>query len=506
MNFNILLFEQTLTEPILKGGWRLINNTKLPFEIQKNGLHFQFIWKQAEVNLIKKGDHLSHIKCTCSQPQPCKHISATLFYFKNLNTPDANSSSREFSQKAFLNSDYVYSKTQINSLLKEASLKKEKFKTKNDATALKELEVFINTQSTKTKVFYFDLAFITLFHKISKSTGNYFQTHYQSAIERVQEKLKTNSTSKHLQALQEATFESIKNNMALQSGAFMHLMPLLLKTNLSTLTLIQLQNKLTKLNYRQKYNQAYNPLVVIQFLVTFKLKQDENVAEHKLTLEWWIAKADYLLIRGKHQQAFKFLHNSVVQFQASKSPLYFPLLNYSFSKSNELGNKTMQLNFGELLLVHSSIFLEPVYNHLLDLVPSKKQFIFLENVLDKMKTSRQDTIDKKYPILLKLSKYTELLLLLKSEKQRFNLMHKVATNLLPNFNKEITVTYLNHLVNSCADSKPLVYQQNIVELALDYFNHLPIKMANELKTEALYRIGKNKPIYHFAQKLWMKEL
>lgn len=505
MNFNILFFEQTINEPLLKGGWRLINSIKIPFEIQKNGFQFQFIWKQAEVNFIKKGNLLSHVKCSCSHPLPCKHVSAILFYFKNLNTPDAISLFKGHARRIYLNSDYLNFKTQLNSLLKEVALKNEKTKTKNDSTHLKALEDYINTESSGYKVFYFDLALITLFDKISKTTGNYFQLQHQASIERITKKLNTKINSKQLHALQEVTFESVKHNLALQSGAFTYLVPWFLRTNLSTLTLIHLQNNLTKLSYKQKYNQVYNPLRMLQFLVAFKLEQEENIAEHEVMLEWWIAKAEYILDQGKQQQALKFLHRAVLQFQTLKSPLYFPLLNYSFSKSKELDNKSMQLYFGQLLLVNSSIFLEPIFHHILELVPRKRHLIFLENILEKMKFSTQNNIEKKYPILLRLSKYGELLSLLKLEKQRFNLIHELAMNLLPNFNKDVTATYLNHLVNSCVDSKPFVYQQKIVKLSLDYFSQLPLQIATELKSEALYRIGKNKPIYHFAQKLWLSE-
>lgn len=506
MNFNLLLFEQTIDETLLKDGWRLINSKKSAFDIQKSGLHYHFTWKQAELDFIKKGHHISQVNCSCSHSLPCKHVCASLFYFKNQNAIDVSPPIRNYSQHINIHSEYFKYKNEINAILKAATLKNDKTKTKNDVAFIKIFEKFIGKNKlSETKQFYFDLAFITLYYNINKLVGNYFEPQYQKSYERLFVKVITKTNSKQIQALQEATLESVKNSIALQTGAFNILVPLLLGAKVSTLILIQLQNNLAKLTYKQKYNQAYNPLLVMQLLIALKLEKGENVAEEKLMLEWWIAKAEYYLLQEKKQLALNFLKNSALQFQILKSPLYFPLLNYSFAKSKELGNKLMQLHFGEDLLVNSSIFLEPVFNHLLGLVPKKQHAIFLENLLEKIKASNNNTIEKKHLILLKLSKFTELLSLLKSEKQRFNLMHEVAVNLLPNFSNEITATYLNHLVNSCGDSKPFSYQQNIVKKAMCYFSELPVQLANNLKSEALYRIGKNKPIYHFAEKLWLAD-
>ena len=94
----------------------------------------------------------------------------------------------------------------------------------------------------------------------------------------------------------------------------------------------------------------------------------------------------------------------------------------------------------------------------------------------------------------------ELISLIKTQKNKFQLLHRAAMKKLPGYSEALFGIYVEQLESLIYEAREPYRQEKIYQLVKSYLDKLPAKAAAELKNKILERISKNNSVYQLLKK------
>ncbi len=509
MIFDLNYFEQVVDELTLKKGLRLFQKSTVLLNEKLDRYTFEFIVNSFEVIVKKKADYLLDYKCGCSKAKPCEHICAILFYFQQ-DILDLKSKNQNFkkSKSAAIKVPADYERCLIT-IQKQIYpyLIKETLRTTQIQKLWNNLNQFVFTNNfDNTNQFFKYLALVNEFYSLYKvrfidSETMLFDLFYKSKVQ-LQNRCKTKLQKEELLALEIAALQSIKNNSILISEVFCFLIPMLISQSRNKLLFDKLFVLVSKRKFNQNYADKFNKLHIVQFQIAVKANElfGQKLNFKNETIEFTLAQAENLFYSNKVKKAFDYLEIKRLVIKNKYHQLYVPYLDFVIDKAREENNHNVELNYLEERFIYSPFYSAQQFARLLQLIPKTQQQLFFDNLISKIKLLfKHNYFEKIIPFLIHQKRWNELLQELKHQSQKFPLVHEVAINLLPICSETIVNLYLKHFIETVTGTKPYPYQQKLVGLAKNYFDKLPNEISKKAIEKVMFGIGKNLPIYRYAE-------
>lgn len=553
MLFNAREFEHHFTNALLKKGLRLFEKGQLEAQGRLGTNEFKFLLEnQYELHLKKKGDQILDYTCSCNKSAFCEHLCAVLFYFqkdalgivvKNQLVAAAPSKRvvgaiphlgqflKPIDQPSLIK--FIEEYAQDNALFKETVFAYFSGEEEGNAfnfycvTIKNILALFAPNENLQQKhlddvftrirtllekrgnshvsLYFLRLAIVTEVPAIfnARLTGN--ENELLKLLEESCKELDRYYT-KGLSAIgkkawQNATVYFLKKATPAYSPVFSFLLP----RAINLLKDKEAANELKKLLERKQLKlirsgNHFNHLEIVKLQLAIKeaelFKTPFPFKKYNQDPELMLAKAELYFCGGKVEKAFSYLEENYVNVEIDFPAGLRTYSEYIISKAREKQKPELEIKYLKKQFIFGLHIVPHALERYLELIPEKKRGAQLNELIAGIKSeSKGDVVDKISVILLKAGRLNDLVKELKKQKNRFNLVNKIAVQSLPTYTPELLAVYGQHLASALHDAKYTNYQQPLFMLAKKYLDHLPRPKANELVAELLKQVEYTKPLY-----------
>jgi hypothetical protein len=560
MLFSANEFEQYFTSKTLKKGLKLFEQSEVSLiaALPNNSYHF-LIESQFDLETKKKGNSVISYSCSCKQNDYCVHLCAVLFYFqkdrlglsvkdtsvKNSKTSTRSSSldlnisfkkidvAKPFSgnrgKKIFkffriqmLSVLYPYRQAEA---LDQRQINQIHFQTKNiikkfgpAGAGAKEFRAMgLSSDEEKLQQREGNLLFY-LYLSILCGLPHVFDRRLLGKEEKILKLLENskseldnfytggltkNQSRTWLEATQLAA--TTKNSVGLNVLSFF--VPRSLVLIQSQKNLEDLKNLINKKRQRNKTSNEFDQILIMKLQLAIKESEFPGATlpplKSQALTEFIIAKADLLFCAQKNEAAFVLLESHYDEVKTSRANFLVSYQNYIIEKAREKNQKQLELKYIEESLVTSLYFPPQRVNRLFQILPKNVRSMEIDRLIEKIKTfSKEYFFDKIAALLLKDNRLDVLILELKKQKNKFNLVHQVALKKLPNVDEDLLLVYTRHLSAILNDAAYDQYHRQIVIKATEFLNKIPKESAMEVVNNVLSKMGSFSRIHKFIRSLY----
>lgn len=557
MLFDAKEFEHYFSSTHLRKGLSLFEGAKVDLENRVAATEFKFTVDHQHLTLKKKGDKILHYTCSCAKKNLCEHLSAVMFYFqkdalglseKRNNIPTKKPVNKgeskalgtflkDIDQSALIK--FIEEYAEGHALFKQTVFAHFSSDREEEAFTFYRVAVknLIASHAAtdalhKKQLEEVHAALHELISKHSKSQANYRNLYYLRLAIHVELPIIFNSritgdeadlvnwleknsleldryyfndfSGIEKQSWIEASLAFLKSDLNLYTAVFSFILP----RAISLLKEKDSANDMKKLLERKnmkllRSGTGFNALEIVRLQLAIKeaelFKTPFPFKKYSNDPEFIIARADLYFFSGKTEKAFAWLNEHFAGIKSDFPTGFKSYSDYIISKAKEKVKPELELQYLEENFVYALHLVPKELDRYLELLPLKKQAKSITDLIAKIKkTSGNHEIDKTSTILLRAGRLSELVKELKKQKNRFNLVHKIAVQSLPHYNEELLSLYLQHLVAALLEANYSSYQQPLFMLAKKYLDKLPRAIANELAGQLLKHIEFVKPLYNFV--------
>jgi hypothetical protein len=189
--------------------------------------------------------------------------------------------------------------------------------------------------------------------------------------------------------------------------------------------------------------------------------------------------------------------------KTSRANFLVPYQDYIVQRAREKNQRQLELKYIEESVV-TSLYIPPQRIHrLFQLLPRNVRSMEIDRLIEKIKAfSRDYSFDKIAALLLKDNRPDALIPELKKQKNKFNLVHQIVLQKLPDVNEDLLLIYTQQLSAILNDAAYDQYHQQIILKAAEYLNKIPKENAKEVIDNVLSKMGSFSRIHQFIRSLY----
>lgn len=510
MLFDQREFEHTIEEPELKKGLKLFAANKLELLNKTSNTSFTFLIHtkpSGEIFLQLKTGKIINYKCFCRNKKYCEHLAACIFYLqKEVFEFISPTAKKEKKQKTIKKHILENCLNKIKLILKPFA-EDGKLKTQQINEICKKVYLESENALFMKQEFYFNLAIILELPKISNFNSfdreNKLQNLFNNSIQKIKQHLNGRPTAKEKEAVIEAAKYSVKSQPNFRTGAFSLLIcnaSVFIKDK-NDFEFLKGQLKKRSLN-KNRPDQIDRKLIAeleLAIMHSKLLNKVYSVKNYASTIELPIALAELEFCRKKNEKGFKILAQNAFELKKKNINAYLDLVEEILNFAKETKDTRIEIEFLQEKFIYGFFIDENELNYFFELNEKKREQA-AEQLLMKLKTeSLFYTFDKIAVLLLKQNKVNELLEEIKKEKNKFRILNKIASKILPD--NDFIKIYIKHLVQAITEAKFPYFQEQVFNLARPYIDNLPIEQRN-----ILLKLLKGKMMYERQFLLFINKL
>jgi hypothetical protein len=517
MLFDSLAFEQYFAERDLKKGFKIYEAGAISLLSKNSALESRYHIGTEEGVLKKKASHVMAWKCTCGKAH-CFHLAALMFQMQHgrleLQPKGPAEKSKASGGSALLRFQRhekgglaLYSsklRTTFACVAHTPVISSCEVETLVGRLRLRESELPVTRGSDDD--FYFSLAVIKgllpFYHRLDRSSWDEmerFMGERQAVLEKYFLKGLTPSRA---QAWIETTQESLKNNRALYSPAFVFLLPRALLIPVDELQLKLFRDVLHKRKYQLKNNVPFDPVLISRHQVLIMQHHalfSGNVKLHA-EAEYYIAHAELLFVAGKTRNAFSVLEQGVGCLDKG-SIVYQDYLEFIIARARDKNMLDLEKKYLRESFIYGLFIRQEELSRFAALVGKQDFMEEMESLLRDIRAHDPYFFDKMSLLLSVTGKHDDLVRLIARQSEKFMLLHEVLMKKATRPDGKTTDLYLKHLLALLQKSENIAMHQKVIARALIFFELVEEDRRAVIFDELLARIGKNKPVYRLLANL-----
>jgi hypothetical protein len=112
------------------------------------------------------------------------------------------------------------------------------------------------------------------------------------------------------------------------------------------------------------------------------------------------------------------------------------------------------------------------------------------------------TFEKIAVVLMHQSKFDELIVEIKREKNKFKLLNEIGIKKFPHYDIEFLTLYTKHFLNAITDAKFPFFQQEMFDLARSYLDLLPLEARENIIKKFKDKLLYEKNMIEYISKLY----
>lgn len=555
MLFDITQFEQFFQEKTLKKGLKIFEKGQLHFIGKQMQFDYEFSVSEMKLILRKKGDKILSYTCTCRNENNCEHFAASLFYFQQEDlgiavkkrregkvrskSKNAKSAKQAYAANIELNQSLInfidQNKNRLSpyeiiglvtdkqpdifalyclqlELLLEPFLQLKKLDQKSIDALVNTLSRFIlrDKHQNKGNSFYGDLAlvkqFILLFNLRYTGDEKVVFNFYKVAQGRLDEYLGRGLSVAQRKAWITTTLASLANNKSLTNEVFSFLIPRCLSFMITHEQLEEVERTLQKRTYVIPYSSHLDRLLIAKLQVAlmkkrlFKIQGSLDDSDHPV--ESIIAEAELWFCKGNSDKAFSLLEQNYAKVKSTHFNYYGDYLDYIIFNARTAGNKELEVRYLKESFVFRLYIQPATFERFLELTPKKNWQEEIQALVKRLKTaSGVYSFDKVALLLFKGGYLDELVLEIKKQTNKFTLLHEIALQKFPEYDKNFLNLYIKHLQEALIENDVYNHQVMVFNKAKQFLDKLAADELNEIIKGILDRIGRSRPVYRYINEL-----
>ncbi len=555
MLFDIKQFEQFFREKTLKKGLKIFEKGQLHFVGKQSQFDYEFSVHETKLVLRKKGDKILSYTCACRNENNCEHFAASLFYFqqedlgivvkKRLHDKVRIKSTTVKSNKKAQAANNELDQSLINfidqnkdklspyeigelltdkqpdifalyclqlELLLEPFLQLKKLDQKAIDTLVSTLSRFISRDKrwNKGNSFSCDLAlvkqFILLFNLRYTGDEKPAFHFYKAAQERLEGDLAKGLSAAQRRAWITTTMASVASNKNLSNEVFSFLIPRCLSFRLTLEQIEELERTLQKRTYVMPYSSHLDRLLIAKLQVAlvrkrlYKIQGLFDDSDHPV--ETIIAEAELWFCKGNPGKAFSLLEQNYPKVKSSYFNYYSDYLDYIVLNARRVEDKELELRYLKESFVFRLYIQPAAFERFLELTPKKSWREEIQQLVKRLKTaSGVYSFDKVSLLLFKGGYLDELVLEIKKQNNKFALLHEIALQKFPQYDKNFLNLYVKHLQEALIENDVYNHQVMVFNKAKQFLDKLDKDELNEIIIGILDRVGRSRPVYRYINEL-----
>jgi hypothetical protein len=287
------------------------------------------------------------------------------------------------------------------------------------------------------------------------------------------------------EAWQSAFFASIRNNGALHGGAYVFLLPRLLRWQKNSVIIQQMEAALEKRRYKPVFPQQLNYLNIARLELRLKMvsvsAEKFSAESSSMFVEGLIARAELDFYSGKIARAFKLLKTNCNEVAQQHPAYYGDYTEYALGMAEKFNEREVAAWFMEERILKSYHWREADFERLvktLDENQKKEKMLMLASAIKK--NARIYSFEKLATVLLRTNALDELIALIRQHGNAFGLMQEVALKKLPLHPPGLLSLYADQFTELIKNVSIYSRQLQLFEKARTYIDRLPTEARNIL--------------------------
>lgn len=518
MLFNLREFEHKIEETFLKKGLKLFLNKKVELIKKTGNGSFSFLIHEkniGEISVQIRSEKIQNYNCFCGSKNNCEHLAAALFYLQQETLSMLKVKSLR--KKAVTTSIKQKKK---NSFIKQIELIKEIIKpfamaSKLTSTEVNEIYKKIHFEKTGAATFgqdfYFDLAIVCELPKLSNykyaDGENVIDTLVENAKQEIENHFNKGFSVNETEAFIDATYYSLRSQQNFRSGMYRFFISLasVIITNKNTTADLKILLKKRKQNKNKIGSINRKNVSELQLSISdaelankpFLLKNYES------TLELPIALAEMEFHKNNHAKAFKLLELYAEKIKIENINKYLDLIIEVLVYAKKYNNKKSEQNYLIEKFVCGYFIDTTELDRFFELNKKQNKDDLAREIIVKVKTdSLFFTFEKIAVVLMHQSKFDELIVEIKREKNKFKLLNEIGIKKFPHYDIEFLTLYTKHFLNAITDAKFPFFQQEMFDLARSYLDLLPLEARENIIKKFKDNLLYEKNMIEYISKLY----
>jgi hypothetical protein len=518
MLFNLREFEHKIEETFLKKGLKLFLNKKVELIKKTGNGSFSFLIHEkniGEISVQIRSEKIQNYNCFCGSKNNCEHLAAALFYLQQETLSMLKVKSLR--KKAVTTSIKQKKK---NSFIKQIELIKEIIKpfamaSKLTSTEVNEIYKKIHFEKTGAATFgqdfYFDLAIVCELPKLSNykyaDGENVIDTLVENAKQEIENHFNKGFSVNETEAFIDATYYSLRSQQNFRSGMYRFFISLasVIITNKNTTADLKILLKKRKQN-KNKIG-SINRKNVSELQLSIRDAELANkpflLKNYESTLELPIALAEMEFHKNNHAKAFKLLELYAEKIKIENINKYLDLIIEVLVYAKKYNNKKSEQNYLIEKFVCGYFIDTTELDRFFELNKKQNKDDLAREIIVKVKTdSLFFTFEKIAVVLMHQSKFDELIVEIKREKNKFKLLNEIGIKKFPHYDIEFLTLYTKHFLNAITDAKFPFFQQEMFDLARSYLDLLPLEARENIIKKFKDNLLYEKNMIEYISKLY----
>lgn len=518
MLFNLKEFEHKIEETFLKKGLKLFLNKKVELIKKTGNGSFSFLIHEkniGEISVQIRSEKIQNYNCFCGSKNNCEHLAAALFYLQQETLSMLKVKSLR--KKAVTTSIKQKKK---NSFIKQIELIKEIIKpfamaSKLTSTEVNEIYKKIHFEKTGAATFgqdfYFDLAIVCELPKLSNykyaDGENVIDTLVENAKQEIENHFNKGFSVNETEAFIDATYYSLRSQQNFRSGMYRFFISLasVIITNKNTTADLKILLKKRKQN-KNKIG-SINRKNVSELQLSIRDAELANkpflLKNYESTLELPIALAEMEFHKNNHAKAFKLLELYAEKIKIENINKYLDLIIEVLVYAKKYNNKKSEQNYLIEKFVCGYFIDTTELDRFFELNKKQNKDDLAREIIVKVKTdSLFFTFEKIAVVLMHQSKFDELIVEIKREKNKFKLLNEIGIKKFPHYDIEFLTLYTKHFLNAITDAKFPFFQQEMFDLARTYLDLLPLEARENIIKKFKDKLLYEKNMIEYISKLY----
>jgi hypothetical protein len=518
MLFNLKEFEHKIEETFLKKGLKLFLNKKVELIKKTGNGSFSFLIHEkniGEISVQIRSEKIQNYNCFCGSKNNCEHLAAALFYLQQETLSMLKVKSLR--KKAVTTSIKQKKK---NSFIKQIELIKEIIKpfamaSKLTSTEVNEIYKKIHFEKTGAATFgqdfYFDLAIVCELPKLSNykyaDGENVIDTLVENAKQEIENHFNKGFSVNETEAFIDATYYSLRSQQNFRSGMYRFFISLasVIITNKNTTADLKILLKKRKQN-KNKIG-SINRKNVSELQLSIRDAELANkpflLKNYESTLELPIALAEMEFHKNNHAKAFKLLELYAEKIKIENINKYLDLIIEVLVYAKKYNNKKSEQNYLIEKFVCGYFIDTTELDRFFELNKKQNKDDLAREIIVKVKTdSLFFTFEKIAVVLMHQSKFDELIVEIKREKNKFKLLNEIGIKKFPHYDIEFLTLYTKHFLNAITDAKFPFFQQEMFDLARSYLDLLPLEARENIIKKFKDNLLYEKNMIEYISKLY----
>ena len=523
MLFNLKEFEHKIEETFLKKGLKLFLNKKVELIKKTGNGSFSFLIHEkniGEISVQIRSEKIQNYNCFCGSKNNCEHLAAVLFYLQQ-DSLDLGNFKRSKDKTTTLKS----------TLSKRSNNKKNKFAgyirliknitkpfitfTKLKSAQVGDIQKKINFEKNGASAFneeyYFNLALICELPKIPNfnysDRANAIEALIRNAAMEIEMNFNRGLSENENEAFIEATYYSVRSQQNFKSGIYSFLIA-------RAAVIINNKSNFAELKVLlKKRKQSKNKTVAVDRKLIAELELSIQEAglmnktfftkNYATTLELPIALAEIEFQKKNTAKGFKILEQYAQGIKQENVNKYLDFIGELLFFAKKYNSKKYEQKYLLEKFVCGYFIDTTELDRFFELNKKQNKDDLVREIIVKVKTdSLFFTFEKIAVVLMHQSKFDELIVEIKREKNKFKLLNEIGIKKFPHYDLDFLTLYTKHFLNAITDAKFPFFQQEMFDLARTYLDLLPLEARENIIKKFKDKLLYEKNMIEYISKLY----